>query len=222
MPGAVSHSTTWCWRRDVRCWRRGLKLFILASGLLAMALALLGDDLTHWLIRAEFSPGMVVIVPLTMAGWFAGLADTTNIGIHRVKRPAVISVINVAAAVLNVVLNFWAIPRFGILGAANATLVAQALRVIATWWVSQRMFSIPLDYVGTGLALGMYGLVGAAGYAAGRWLTASLPDPWGWSAATVCQLAVVILAMVGIWVLPVFDGDERDAVRRVVRSRWQR
>ncbi len=46
-----------------------MKLFLLAGGLMAMALSLLGDDLTHWLIRAVFAKGMVVIVPLTLSGW---------------------------------------------------------------------------------------------------------------------------------------------------------
>ncbi len=201
---------------------RGMKLFVLASGLLAMALALLGDDLTHWLIRAVFAEGTVVIVPLTLAGWLAGLADTANVGLHRVQRPALISAVNVCAALLNVGLNFWAIPRYGILGAACATLASQAARTAAVWLASQAAFPIPIDYRGTGLALGLLATLFAVGCTAGIVLIALLPAPWGWCAATVTESATVLLAIAGLWLLPVFDVEERAAIARLASAFWRR
>lgn len=197
---------------------RGMKLFVLASGLLALALALLGDDLTHWMIRAEFAPGAVVIVPLTIAGWFAGLGETANVGLHRVKRPALLSMINVSAAVMNVVLNFWAIPRYGILGAAYATLVSQAARAAAIWFASQAALPLPFDYRTTGVALLIFGVIFAVAYALGAFLVAQLPGPWGWLAATATEVLTLLLAVPALWYLPVFDRDERGAIGRSLRA----
>lgn len=201
---------------------RGMKLYVLASGLMALALALLGDDLTHWMIRAEFAPGAVVIVPLTVAWWLAGLGDTANIGLHRVKRPALISVINISAAVMNVTLNFWAIPRYGILGAAYTTLVSQAARAAAIWLASQATFPVPFDYRGTGVALAIFGTVFAVAYAFGSIFVAELPRPWGWLAATVSESLAVLIAVGTLWYLPVLHREERDAVGRMVRTLTRR
>ncbi len=124
--------------------------------------------------------------------------------------------INVLAAVLNVALNFWAIPRYGILGAAYATLVSQAARVLAVWLASQVAFPLPFDYAGTGLALGLLATTFAAGDIAGMLLIARLPNPWGWGTATCMESALVLLAIAGLWRLPVFDADERAAIVRIV------
>ncbi len=197
---------------------RGMKLYVLASGVAAMALALLGDDLTHWLIRAVFAEGTVVIVPLTLAGALAGLADTANVGLHRVQRPGLISMINVGAAVLNVGLNFWAIPRFGILGAAYTTLASQALRTSAVWVASQAVFPLPLDYAGTGLALSWLAGVFGLSWFAGAWCIEQWSSPWGWAAATAVESWGVVCAVVGLWWLPVFDREERAAILRMLRD----
>jgi O-antigen/teichoic acid export membrane protein len=196
---------------------RGMKLFVLGNALLALALSLLGDDLTHWLIRAVFEQGTVVIVPLTLAGWLAGLADTAPVGLHRVGRPAIISAVNVTAAALNVALNFWAIPRFGILGAAFTTLGSQALRAIAIWSASQRAYRLPFDYRGAGWGLTWMAAVFCVGYAAGAQCVRGLPAPWGWVAATASESAVVLVALLGMWWFPVFDDEERAAIGRWCR-----
>lgn len=193
---------------------RGMKLYLLANALFALALALLGDDLTHWLIRAVFAQGMVVIVPLTVAGWLAGLADTAPVGLHRMERPAMISAVNVAAAVLNVGLNFWAIPRFGILGAAYTTLVSQLLRALAIWGASQRAYRLPFDYRGASYGLAWMAVVFLGASVLGTRCIHALPSTWGWLASTVGQSLAVLVALAGLWKLPVFDADERAALQR--------
>jgi len=48
-----------------------------------------------------------------------------------------------AAAIVNVVLNFWWIPCFGIMGAAYATAVAYAISLGLSWFLGKRIFPLP-------------------------------------------------------------------------------
>ena len=122
---------------------RGIMLFVVGGGYAALGLALLGDDLTHWLLPSSYAAGMRVIPALTLAALFSGLADISDIGLHKAKRPLHISGLTTMMALLNVELNLLLIPSYGISGAAGATLVSQLCRALVIWWYSQQAFRIP-------------------------------------------------------------------------------
>jgi O-antigen/teichoic acid export membrane protein len=61
-----------------------------------------------------------------------------------------------AAAILNVALNLLLIPRYGMEGAAAATVAAYALMFVAMAWWGRRVYPVPYQWrrVGTALAAG--------------------------------------------------------------------
>ncbi|MGL4514611.1 MAG: lipopolysaccharide biosynthesis protein [Lacipirellulaceae bacterium] len=191
---------------------QGLRVYIVAAGFAATALAILGDDLTHWIINERFDAGAVVIAPLTIAAFVGGLASVADIGLHKASKPASISMWNVVAAAINVALNFYAIPRWGILGAAVSTLVCQCVRLAMVWSASQNAYRIPLDYRRIGAAVAVFVVVG---------VLAECCRPLGWRVATPAGVGLVAAAAGCLWWTGCFTTDERSAiasaVRRVVR-----
>ena len=190
---------------------RGLSVFLIGGGYLAMSLALLGDDLTYWFISPKFWGGMPVILPLTIAAYFGGLASAAELGLHKSRSPHTISLLNVGAALLNVALNLLAIPRWGIVGAAVATLIAQAVRLVVIWQASQRHFPIRLEVGRLSAALGLFVVMAAAGQAL---------RPFGWTTATAGQLLIVIVTPGVLWALPILPAGARQSVRRAMASLW--
>jgi len=64
-------------------------------------------------------------------------------GLDIEKKTKRIALINIAAAVVNVVLNLFLIPHLGILGSALATLISSVILFFAYMHMSQKFYPIP-------------------------------------------------------------------------------
>ncbi|MGL5098213.1 MAG: lipopolysaccharide biosynthesis protein, partial [Planctomycetia bacterium] len=186
---------------------RGVTIFALAGGYATLVLALLGDDLTHWMIPSAFEGGLAVIPPLTLAGLFAGAAEVLTIGLHKERRTLRLSWITAWAAGLNFLLNLWLIPRFGIMGAAYATVACQALQTFWMAWASQAAFPLPLEYKRLAAVVGLVLSV----YAAAQPLALA-----GWATATLCQTAAAAAVPFVLW----WAGFFRPAEKAYLLERW--
>lgn len=90
-------------------------------------------------------------------------------------------VIMVVAALVNVVLNFLLIPRYGLTGAAYASVVAHGAGLLLSMLIGRRIFSLPLpfaDFIKLGIAVALmsiyiYLLPPAAGLSGVVWVAAS-------------------------------------------------
>lgn len=184
---------------------RGVMWYAIVGGYLAMSLALLGDNLTHWIISKEFEPGISVITPLTLAALFGGLASLAEIGLHKLKRPLHISYLNVFAALLNVGLNLWAIPYWGITGAAIATMFCQAVRLVVIWLASNAAYPLPMEYQRLACAIGTLVAI---------FCGAQLLDAYGQVIATIGQSILVVVTPMLLWLFGLFTADEQATIIR--------
>lgn len=185
---------------------KGMLWFAIGAGFFALALAMLGDDLSRLLIAQVYEPGIVVITPLTIAALAGGLASTAEIGLHKQKKPLYISSLNGIAALLNVVFNLWAIPRWGIAGAAYATMICQFLRVVVIWWAANAIFPLPFEY---GRFFGVTGLFLAI-YLLGQVLA---PSTIG--IATIVQSLLVLVAPILLWFSGLINASEKAAAKEL-------
>lgn len=182
----------------------GLFLYCVGAGFVVTGLALLGDDLMHWTIDSKFAPGLPIIVPLTLAAFIGGLANLCDIGLHKRKWPHVISIVTTVAAIFNIGLNIAVIPTYGIQGAAWATFVSQALRLIMIYVASQWAFFIPVQVGRTLMLAILYGGIFALG---------KLAEPWGMIVAGGVQVVLMATTPLLLWRLPIWTDDERATVR---------
>jgi O-antigen/teichoic acid export membrane protein len=120
----------------------------------AIAIMLLGYPLIYVMADPKFHEANK-IVPLVVLGYvFFGLAGVYNRFIGYYKVTILQSIPAVLAAGVNVLLNYWLIPEYGIEAAAIATAVAYAIQAFASWslivWKKGtysspfRLFLIPL------------------------------------------------------------------------------
>ncbi len=182
----------------------GLFVYLLGAGYMVLGLTLLGDDLTYWLIASQFNDGLVVIVPLTLAAFCGGVANMCDIGLHKRRWPHLISVVTTIAALANVALNFAVIPKYGIQGAAWATLICQMLRLITIYLASQYAFYIAVDWRRITSILMLY----ASAFVFGK-----LFDSCGWWVSGTLQVGIVMFIPLLVWKLPILSCDERAQVQ---------
>jgi O-antigen/teichoic acid export membrane protein len=147
-------------------------LMLLASWA-AIGLSLLGPWIVHWLAptKTSFWPAAEAIPALAFSSvFFAGFIVVT-IGVGRTKQTQFNWIAAAAAAILNIGLNFWLIPAYGMLGAAYATLAAYALLMLVRTWNAQGVYPVPYQWRRVAVVL----IAAGALTAAGKLLPSSLP-----------------------------------------------
>ena len=120
-----------------RVYRKMLKIMI--AVILPMAAAVMG--LAPYIVPAWFGPGYDAVVPLmrvviiaTVLMYLAFWGGNLLIVLHRVHDSVVAMA---SAAVVNLALNFFWIPRYGALGAAWATVIGYSILCALTLWFAE-------------------------------------------------------------------------------------
>jgi len=123
----------------------------------ATGLALLSPWLVDWIAAPAFAESSRVVGPLAFAVViFAGYVVMV-IGVGRARRTQFNWVVTGAAAIVNVALNLILIPRYGMMGAAAATIAAYATMFAGMAWWAQRIYPVPYQWrrVATAVAAGL-------------------------------------------------------------------
>jgi O-antigen/teichoic acid export membrane protein len=150
-----------------RRFAHGLTLYAVVGGYAALGLAMLGDDLTRFITPASYNAGVVVIPMLTLAGFIGGFAELTSARLQHANLGLRLGAATWMAAGVQVALLFWAIDRYGILGAAGACLAGQSLKMLLIVAVGWRHVQVQFEYRRLLLLAFVFGSAYALGGAVG-------------------------------------------------------
>jgi O-antigen/teichoic acid export membrane protein len=113
---------------------------------LSLALGLLSPWLVRLLTTPPFYSSARVVAPLAFSlAAYAGYTVVV-VGVGRAGRTGFNWVVAGAAAVVNTALNVALIPRYGMIGAAVATLAAYAALFAGMAWHAQRIYPVPYQW----------------------------------------------------------------------------
>jgi O-antigen/teichoic acid export membrane protein len=132
------------------------RLLLMIACPAAVGMALLAQNISGVFIGAEFSGATAVLIPWIALGVFlSGIkAYHLDLSFQLGKRTVLQIWIVMIAAAVNLTLNLWWIPLFGILGAAYATVVAYLAGAALSWIIGYRVFPVPLPSTGSLKILG--------------------------------------------------------------------
>lgn len=137
-----------------RYFTAAVKLFALFGIPGAFGLVLLANPALTILSTAEIGQESWKVVPficLTTFGYAVYGYGADLFLVQRKTRP--IAFFMITAAAVNALGNFLLIPRYGILGAAVATLIAYAVMAALSMGMSRRFFTFPVEWTFIGKAL---------------------------------------------------------------------
>ncbi len=141
-----------------------LTYLVLLTTWVATGLALLSPWIVEWLAAPAFENASRVVGPLAFAAVAFGGYIVVAIGVGRARRTQFNWVVTGAAAAINATLNVILIPRYGMMGAAVATIAAYATMFAGMAWWAQRIYPVPYQWRRIFTAA----LVGAALVVAGK------------------------------------------------------
>ena len=113
----------------------------------AAGLALVLPDVLRLVSRnVAYHAGASIVPVMVLAYLFQGFFLLASVGISISKEARYYPMITAAAAALNIGLNLWLIPHYGILASAWATVAGYALMALMGASISRRLYPIPIQW----------------------------------------------------------------------------
>jgi O-antigen/teichoic acid export membrane protein len=94
----------------------------------------------------SYGDSIRVVAPLVYGNALYGAAHVLNLGLVVAKRTKTLAAATGIGALVNLLLNLLWIPRYGMDGAAYATVVSYFVVAVATWRSSSRLYAVPLPW----------------------------------------------------------------------------
>jgi O-antigen/teichoic acid export membrane protein len=179
-----------------------LTYLTLVTAWVALGLTLFAPWLVDLLAAPRFAESSRVVGPLSFAAVAFAAYIVVAIGVGRIRRTQFNWIVTGAAAVVNVALNLTLIPRYGMMGAAVATVAAYVTMAIGMAWWSHRIYPVPYQW--RRVATAAFTAVGLA--VLGKAVDVGLPG-----AVALCAVYPFALALLGFT-----SREERQRLGRLV------
>jgi O-antigen/teichoic acid export membrane protein len=116
--------------------------FVAFSLLIFLSLCLFANEILYLMTTPDYYPAAAIIIFLTPAILLSNMYIFAP-GIGIAKKTHLILYVNIVGATLNIILNWMLIPKFGISGAAIATLLSYASIFFVYMRLSQKLYFVP-------------------------------------------------------------------------------
>jgi O-antigen/teichoic acid export membrane protein len=100
----------------------------------------------RYFIHPDYWGGLSIVPIVLMAYVFTGAYVNFVVGIYLEKKTKYLPYATGAGALVNVVVNLVLIPRYGIMGAAIATLLSYVVMAIGIYFPSQRLYHVEYEW----------------------------------------------------------------------------
>lgn len=175
-----------------------------------LALALLAPEVIDVISPRAYAPA-VTVAPFLIGSYIVfGLYRHFQSGLWVSGKSHVLATSFVTAATLNLGLNLVLIPRWGMIGAAAATLVSYVVMTGLVLRGTQKHYTVPYEWTRLG-GMALLALVLGLG---GRLVLATTGVVWP---ETALKLAVIAAFPVGIVMMKILTRGERQAIRRLLQ-----
>jgi len=182
-----------------------LTYFAFLSSLVALGLSLFGAQIIKLFAAPQYFSAYQVIPWVAFSYVLYGLHFALVPGLHVKEKSKYYPIMIAIPAALNLLLNYYFVPRFGMLGAAATTLICFIMVVILTYIITQRFYRISYEWLRLGKLLGAVLIV--------LILNRIYPLTDLSPAAFLYHLALMLLFLLIIFVLRFFTKEEMQKIK---------
>ena len=129
-----------------RFFMKAFRYFLMIMFALVFGFIAVGKDLIGILASSKYLEAYSILPYVVIGQSIYACSILLNSGLFIRRKTYIVTYIMLLACLVNIGLNMVLIPRFGILGAAQATLISNTFYVIIITYYSFKEFSFPIDY----------------------------------------------------------------------------
>lgn len=145
-----------------------LTYFLLLGLFLVLAISVLSKEILVIMAKPQYQPAHKIMPMVALSYLFLGCFSIVSVGINLERKTAYVALITGVAAVVNVGLCYALIPRYGMTGAALATLVSFAVLPAGSYFISRRYYQVDYEWGRIAKLVTAAAVIYAAGLFAGR------------------------------------------------------
>lgn len=186
-----------------RMFRQICVLYSLILTFSGLALSMFSPEIMHFMADSRFGAAAQIIPVVTFAYIFYGLGYYAQVGMYLTGKTALIGAISAGAAILDLLLNYVLISRFGMMGAAWATCLSFFAIAAGSYWGSQRVHPMVLGLGRVAAGLG----VGVGFYLLSVWCT-----PNSFAVTELIKAVLLCGFVVVVWKIGILNHDEKELV----------
>ena len=122
---------------------RGTYVYFIAVTLAALALGVTAPELMSIVVGERFRSAAGAVLYVAMGYAFEGMYYMVTIYVFFTSKTGYLAVVTFASGVFNIIATYILIKVNGVLGAAQAFMLSQAMIFFCTWWLAQRFRPMP-------------------------------------------------------------------------------
>jgi O-antigen/teichoic acid export membrane protein len=118
-------------------------VYFLAVSIIAILLGLFSPTILGILVGEKFRAAAPIVVYITLGFAFGGMYYMVTNFVFFAGRTASLAGVTLVCGIFNVLVSYWLLQRNGVVGAAQAFMLAQALLFLGTWWLANQSRPMP-------------------------------------------------------------------------------
>lgn len=186
---------------------RIFRFFLLIIIPVSLGFIAVGKDLIAVLASSKYVDAYSIIPYIIIGQLVYGCQIILNSGLFIRKKTHIVTGVMISSCILNIGLNIWLIPRYGITGAAQATLVSYIFYTLVITYFSFKEFSFPIKYAHILFYLGA---------ATVMYVVISAIDTGGSLSNLIVKIPTGIIIYASL--ILAFDKDIRNALHKIVKK----
>lgn len=197
-------------KRDMnKYYSKMLTYFLLFGCTLVLLVSCPAEDILKIVASPEYLPAYKIVPLISLSYLLLGVNIIWGVGYLLKRKTKYVPIITIFAAGLNVILNYFLVPPFGMMGAAVATLISYFSWAVLRYFVSKRFYYIPYEWKRITKILS----VAAAIFFLSRYIAIENP---GISLAVKLSLG----ASLSFWLFPFkfYSKQEKEIIYKMVRK----
>jgi O-antigen/teichoic acid export membrane protein len=184
--------------------------YYFVSTFMALGLSLLAREALMLLVSPEFWAAWIVVPIVAFSYVQHGLGQFFKWGALLRQKSYHVSAMVLLSAILNIVLNFVMIPRWGILGAALATLMAYIFWSVLKLYYSAKFYNLHFDLK----RLGYIAIIGAIIYT----ISLSVANTESLTMNLIIKLFILLTYPLLFFLIGFFDPEEKAYMKKIKLS----
>lgn len=117
-----------------------LSIYFICLTPIIFGIGALGENITGVLLGEDFQKSYIILPWISSGVFCFGITQYLYKPFELKKKTKILSLLVICAAILNIILNIFFIPIFGILGAAYSTLISYVAYLTIAWLLSSKIF----------------------------------------------------------------------------------
>ena len=148
-----------------KSYRKVFNFYILFGGILGSLIILFASEIFHIFIDEAYYDAFKIVFFGVISNYLLGVFNIINLSFYVKKKAGNIAIAVIIGAILNIVLNFLLIPKFGIFGAGWASIIAYLFTVLMNYFYAERLHSVKYNFAYFTLGLStLFGFVYLSSY----------------------------------------------------------